>query len=216
VDNIMKLRSLAQLVFLGFVGLFGLGCASYVPFTQELRNEHRLSSNDLKNLQFYNSHTITLRRELTKDSRQVTGSHKLLTIAGKLIEEVVIEEHTPGVILNADGGRLRVSFEEGTSVEFAVRGGESLDQPVVLETARFAEAPDAFPGNRPDSPVVQTPFFVGSGNYWLLPNGESSIDFQGQIYQAVEDSLKAHLVISSESLEETEEQKTILRGRKLN
>lgn len=211
----MKFRAIIYLVLLTFLGLFGSGCAAYVPFTQELRNEHRLSNDDLKNLQFYNSHTITLRRELTKDSRQVTGSHKLLTIAGKLVEEVVIEEHTPGVIVKADSGRLRVSFEEGTFVEFAVRGDAPIDQPVV-QGPKFAEAPDAFPGNRPDSTPDALPIFFGSGNYWLLPNGESSIDFQGQIYQAVEDSLKAHLVISSESLEETEEQKTILKGRKLN
>lgn len=189
------------------------GCASYLPFTQELRSEHKLQPTDLKNLQFYNSHTITLRREVRKDGRSVTGSHRLLLIAGKQIEEVVIQKHTPGIIVGLTPSTLTVSFEEGTSLEFSLRGTPALDQPVV-QVRNFAEPPDPFPGN---SAPVREPIaiFTGSGNYYLLPDGAGMVSFQGQVYEAVEETGLAHLVISSESLEEVEEQKTVLPGRRL-
>ncbi len=190
------------------------GCASYVPFTQELRNEHKLTGDDLKNLQFYNSHTITLRRELARGDRQVTGSHTLLVIAGKQIEEVVIEKHTPGVVVASNENALRVSFEEGTFFEFSVRGPEPLRDPLV--PGGFAEPPDPFPGDRaPRPPERQPTFFAGSGNYWLLPFDGGQVNFQGKAYDAVKETGLAHLVISTESLESVEEDRTVLKGRKL-
>jgi len=192
--------------------VFATGCASFQPFTQELRNEHRLTGDDLRNLQFYNSHTITLRRELARGDRQVTGGHKLLVIAGKQIEEVVIEAQTPGVLVGAGGTTLRVSFEEGTFLEFTVRGPEPLRDPIA--PGGFAEPPDPFPGDGARDPRELRPFLGGTGNYWLLSDG-GAVTFQGKTYEPVGDSSRAHLVISTESLDEVDEDKTVLRGRRL-
>lgn len=200
------------LALLGSV--FATGCASYVPFTQELRDQHDLKTADLQNLQFYNSHPITLRREAERGGREVTGSHKLLLIAGKQIEEVVIEEHTPGVVVGVSGTSLSVSFEEGTAFDFSLRGPDSFRDPVV-SLGRFAEPPDPFPGNRVADEPLEPQSFAGSGNFWLLPNGGSSVVFQNQTWEAIGTSSLAHLVISTESLEEVEEQRTVLRGRQL-
>lgn len=195
--------------------LFASGCASYVPFTAELRDEHHLKVADLENLQFYNSHPITLRREVERGGREVTGAHTLRIIAGKQIEEIVIEEHTPGVVVGANDRVIRVSFEEGTFFEFALRGPEPLADPVV-PVGRFAEPPNPFPGNQVPEPAPFEPRFSGgSGNFWLIPDGGSSVLFQGQSWDAVEESSLAHLVISTESLEDVEEQRTVLKGRKL-
>jgi hypothetical protein len=191
------------------------GCASYVDFTQELRDQHNLQAGDLKNLQFYNSHPITLRREIERGGRQVTSGHKLLVIAGKQIEEVVIEEHTPGVVVGVSDTSIQVSFEEGSSMEFSLRGPEPLNDPVV-QGGRFATPPEPFPGNNPRE--LEQPSrarFLGSGNFWVLPAGTGSISFQGQSWDARDDTPQSHLVISTESLEEVEEERTVLKGRKL-
>ncbi len=190
------------------------GCASYVPFTQELRDQHNLQAGDLKNLQFYNSHTITLRREVERGGRQVTTGHKLLVIAGKQIEEVVIEEHTPGVIVGVSDTALQVSFEEGSSMEFSLRGPEPLMDPVV-QGGRFATPPDPFPGNNSREPEPPRVRFLGSGNFYVQPAGVGSISFMGQAWDAIGQTNQAHLVISTESLEEVEEERTVLKGRKL-
>ena len=53
----------AALVLLGLVTG---GCQpSLVPFTKELRSQHDLSAKEVKRLQFYVSHSVTLRREAT-------------------------------------------------------------------------------------------------------------------------------------------------------
>jgi hypothetical protein len=215
----MRLHSLFRAASVALVSAVSLlsttGCVSYVPFTAELQAEHRLAPRDLQNLQFYTSHKITLRRELANDSRQITGSHKLLVIAGKRIEEVVIEKHTPGVIVGVGRGTLKVSFEEGSSLDFAVRGAgpETLRDPV--EINRFAEAPNPFPGDHPTHASGDVASQIGSGDYFLLPDGGRSVDYKGQTYEAVDDSLDAHLVISSQSLQEEQQTETVLKGRQL-
>lgn len=210
----MSIRALPALALCLLSAALSTGCASYVDFTQEMVDQHHLVAKDLQNLQFYNSDRITLRRELTKGSRAITGNHKLLVIAGKEIEEVVIEKHTPGVIVGIGAGTLKVSFEEGTFFEFGLRGvGAPLTDPVVA-SPRFAEPPDGFPGNKPTDPETVRNF-IGSGSYFLLPNGGSTVEFQGQTYDVVGETGEAHLVISSSSLEEQQEKRTILKGRQL-
>jgi hypothetical protein len=153
-------RHILRLVALLFTLALGTGCASYMPFTQELRSEYDLADTDLENLQFYNSHTITLRRELSRDSRRITGGHKLLMIAGKQIEEVVIDARTPGVVVGASPSTLRVSFAEGSFLEFALRGSVPGGDPVVLLHGGFAEPPEPFPGDR--QPFVALPLGASS------------------------------------------------------
>lgn len=217
----MRTSSFARrLLAAGLLALsaFATGCASYVPFTAELQTEHRLVSKDLQNLQFYTSHEIRMRRELSKDSSQVSGSHKLLVIAGKTIEEVVIEKHTPGVVVGVGRGTLKVSFEEGSALEFSLRGAVPAEPPPneAFVVDKFATGPDPFPGERtPDPP--RDPFAMSglSGDYYLLPDGSRTIDYKGQIYEAIDDSQLAHLVISTDSLEEETKSKTVLKGRQL-
>lgn len=113
----------ALLAALATLALSGLtGCASLVPFTHEIRTEHGLTDDEVKNLQFYTSHGITLRREIESGGRKITPGHKLLLISGKQIEEVVIPAKTPGVAVKVGPRALAVSFEPGTSLVFTVKG----------------------------------------------------------------------------------------------
>ena len=192
----------------------GTGCAKYAPFTHELRAAHQLSAEDIKNLQFYVSHEITLRRELKTDSRQITGTHKLLVTAGKTIEEVVVEERTPGVAVNVGPRSIEISFEEGSSMLFALRGA-SAPRPPRKSPSGYAEGPNPFPGNDRDEPSLAVESSVG-GNYFLaMDGGGSTVSFQGIAFDAVEKSYQAHLLIDTEALEEVVENRTILGGRTL-
>lgn len=194
-----------------------VGCgSSLVPLTQELRQEHQLSDDELANLQFYLSDTVTLRRELESGGRQVTGSHTLLLTSGKTIEEVVVEGETPGVAVEVGPDSLAISFEEGTFLLFGTR---SLgDEPSGREP-QFAEAPDPFPGNDPDhveEVVPARPVTVGTGRYFLLVDERGQVKFQGRVFEAVEETFRAHLLIDAESLEDVVESRTVLKGRRLD
>jgi hypothetical protein len=188
------------------------GCRTFVPFTQELRDQNRLSDAELKNLQFYVSNTITLRRELPSGGRQVTGNHKLLVVAGKTIEEVVIEAKTPGICVGVGPHTMAISFEQGTSVDFAPMAARAY----APESPSFATAPgdlDPFPGNRGRALDGRGDVFLGGYMVWVGP--QSTVKFLGKTFDAVDDTAQATLLIDAQSLDQVVKQRTVLPGLRL-
>lgn len=211
------------------------GCASYVPFTHELRTEHGLTDEEVKNLQFYVSHDVTLHREVESGGRKVTPGHKLLLISGKQIEEVVIPAKTPGVAVKVGPRALAVSFQPGTALIFAIKGSRlALEngflRPVPMEPQnnfatrsiapflgqQFAKPPNPFPGNTDSNGTSAT--FAGddaSGNYWLDADNAGRVVFAEKEWNAEDNTLQAHLLIDSDQLENVDKKKTVLSGVKL-
>ena len=214
-------RSLLWLSALFALVLTSTGCGrTLVPFTQEIRVQHRLSDADLKNLQFYLSHRVTLRRELDSGSRQITGNHRLLLVSGKTIEEVVIEEHTPGVAVSIDPGAMAISFEQGSSLVFSTSGElqTSAARASRTQSLGFAEEPDPFPGNQPGADDHPDPFPGGGsfgGRFLLAADRSGRVPFQGTQFGAVDDSARAHLLIDAETLEQVVENRKVLPGVRL-
>jgi hypothetical protein len=211
-------RSALGVALLALLALFATGCGPrLVPFTHELRIQNSLTDQDLKNLQFYVSHRITLRREIESGGSQITSSHKLLLVSGKTIEEVIVEEHTPGVAVDVAGGALAVSFETGSALLFAAASepGVSTATP---EPAVFATPPDPFPGNGApeggEPQTARTSDAIG-GSYWLATGSGGQVRYQNKLFLAIEDSLKAHLMIDADSLEEVVESRKVLPGVRL-
>ena len=185
------------------------GCRSLVVFTHEMRAQHNLSDEDLRELQFYVSHDVTLRRELHTKRRIIDDGHLKLH-AGKAIEEVLVEAHTPGVATAVDADTIVISFEEGSSLDFSLRSAASI--PLVVEPpsrAGFATAPDPFPAH-------ESIAHDGTGSYWLMADDHTSVSYQGRIWEVVGETFRAHLMIDAESLEEVVESQTTLRGRRLS
>lgn len=209
--------SAAPLALLGALALAALtGCNGLIPLTHELRTQNDLSRDELKNLQFYTSDTITLRRELESGGKQITGNHKLRITEGKTIEEVVIEAKTPGIAVNVGDHLISVSFEQGSSMDFAPVGGPPTP------SASFASAPDPdpFPGNggrrnelppHPPSPPAD-PY---TGNYALVLGPLGKISYQGKDFEVVDDSSKSHLLIDGESLKAVVKKNKVLPGLRL-
>ncbi|MFO0587824.1 MAG: hypothetical protein U0441_09810 [Polyangiaceae bacterium] len=115
----------AAFVAAALFGVAATGCASYVPFTYEMRSQHRLTDDEVKDLQFYTSHQITLRREVQSEDREITPGHKLRLISGKSVDEVVIPARTPGVALRVSKRVISVSFVDGTSLDFVTGTGRA-------------------------------------------------------------------------------------------
>lgn len=196
------------------------GCgAGRIPFTHEIRSQYRLTDAEVKNLQFYVSHTVTLRRELDATSRQVTGGHKLVLTTGKVIEEVVVEEDTPGVATAVGPDTITVSFDVGSSMVFGLRTGEAMPPPPPPSSpGPYAEPPDPFPGEKVAHPEPEPEPVDGSpwGKYWLRTEaGGSTVTFQGTLFDAMEETFKAHLLIDADTLDEVVESRTVLPGRTL-
>lgn len=200
------------------LGLLVTGCgAGLVPFTHELREQNRLTDDEIRNLQFYVSHKITMRRELESGGRQVTGSHKLLLTSGKSIEEVVVEEKTPGIALAVKGPVITISFDPGTSMDFVIEGarGTSVPEPA---PAASRGGPDPFPGNNARPPELMPERGVPqslSGNYWLWVEPAGQVTFQGKVFEAIDDSNQAHLLIDADTLKEVVKNHKVLPGIRL-
>lgn len=210
------------------------GCASYIPFTHELRTEHGLTDDEVKNLQFYVSHDVTLRREVESGGRKVTPGHKLLLISGKQIEEVVIPAQTPGVAVKVGPRALAVSFQPGTAMIFALKGSRlALEngflRPVPLNATnefaarplanllgqQFANPPNPFPGNNGTGTTSVVPTDDATGNYWLDSDNAGRVLFAEKEWNAEDNTLQAHLLIDSDQLENVDKKKTVLGGVKL-
>jgi hypothetical protein len=184
------------------------GCRpALVPLTQEMREQNHLTDGELKNLQYYVSHTITLRRELESGGRQVTGNHKLVLVNGKTIEEVVVEAQTPGICVGVDAHRLQVSFEQGTSFTFVPAQSQGSASP-----GGFASPPDVnpFPGNERPRPAATDGLF--SGNYMLWSEPSGSIPFMGKAFEGLEETPKVTLMIDAESLQKVVKKHKVLPG----
>ena len=94
--------------------------------------------------------------------------------------------------------------------------GQSSPLVPVHTESRFADPPDPFPGRdfHPDPPAERTRSLLG--NYFLAIDEDGSVvTFRGKLFEAVESSYRAHLMIDAEALEEVIENRTVLGGRKL-
>jgi len=211
----LNLRSLLTVAAVLVLGLFATGCGSgLIAFTHELREQNRLTDDEIKNLQFYVSHKITLRRELESGNREVTGNHKLLLTAGKSIEEVVVEEKTPGIALTVKPGLISISFERGTSLDFVVEGAKPTGGSSIAQFS--SPPPDPFPGNTrpPELSPTRTPDNL-SGNYWLWVEPTGQVAFGGKPFDAVDESAQAFLMIDSDTLKEVVKTRKVLPGIRL-
>jgi hypothetical protein len=187
------------------------GCATQrVPLTAELRNQHQLVDDDVRRLQLYLSHEVKLRRELETRERSIHGGNLRLR-AGKTIDEVVIGERTPCVATEVSAQSITVEFDEGSTLTFSLHAYEPtrLSEPLRIEP-RFAEPPG---GDRPKPLLVLDS--SSNNSYWLRQSGDNKIRFRGRDWEAVGDTLRAHLLVSAEQLDQVEENHTVVRGRRL-
>lgn len=223
--------------------LLSTGCSSFVPFTYELRAGHRLTDGEVKDLQFYSSHEITLRREVQSEDRQITPGHKLRLVSGRSVEEVVIPAKTPGVATRVSAQSISVSFVSGTSLDFTLGGGRaalgSYDgdwiRPFAVAEGTHRPRPAlaaGFLGQYAEPPPGQGPVKIAgdggsrprpaplpddlAGNYFLSVEPSGMVPFAGLMWEAVDETPRAHLLIDADKLEETEERRTVLPGVRLS
>ena len=122
--------SMLRIVALVAISTLISGCSYYqiqnqpvdatekVAFTQQMREQYKLSTEELQNLQYYISSDLTLTREITSGDREVTKG-KLITKTGLLTDEVIVPSYTPGIATNVQPDSLFVSFEAGSALKFS-------------------------------------------------------------------------------------------------
>jgi len=162
------------------------GCAPQrVAFTQGIRTQYDLGSEQLKDLQYFVSGDITLQREFHSEEGGVSGNHKLVTKEGGLVEQVIIPAGTPGIATEVGDTSLAVSFEPGASLSF---------------------------GSPPADRDPERKYKL-SARRWTDYYGE--IVYEGKVFYAVDGSGQAYLEVGLESLDAVQKKKKVLPGMTL-
>jgi hypothetical protein len=112
--------------FLLLVGLSLTACSPRLsPFTQQLVEENGWGDAQLKKIQFYLSHDVVMRRQLVDGSSTIRGG-EIKIENGKQIEQIVIPQGTPGVLLfQPKSQRFAIGFEEGSDTRYLMFGPNS-------------------------------------------------------------------------------------------
>ncbi|BBM87980.1 hypothetical protein [Candidatus Uabimicrobium amorphum] len=100
------------------IALFFVGCSSnLMVLNKELIDKFNLSEENLKSLQVYVSEDVEMRK--IEDNDSIVKDGQITPNAQKDIQDVIIEEMTPGVILIVDEDILAVSFQKGSALIFS-------------------------------------------------------------------------------------------------
>ena len=110
-------------LFLGGLLFIMSSCSpKLTPFTQKLYDQNKWSESELKSIQFYLSEDIVLRREASSGSSTIEGG-EIKMVDGKKLEEVVVKEGTPGVLVFLPKqNRFAVSFESENDERYLMFG----------------------------------------------------------------------------------------------
>ncbi|MGE0636202.1 MAG: hypothetical protein AB7G44_13700 [Bacteroidia bacterium] len=104
-----------NLFLLTIVALALSSCSQKVYFTKETKEKLEAKGVDLKKIQYYNSETVVLLREI-KDEEIKVAEGKVRIENGKNVEEIIIKRNTPGVFTEANtSNAMMIQFEKGNN-----------------------------------------------------------------------------------------------------
>ncbi len=97
------------------VVLTSMSCSPKIPFTQAIREQYKLTPDEMKGIQFYLSDPVTLQRAEADASEKTTESGTLVIKSGNSMEEILFKANTPGALQSAvDDHKVTINFEEGS------------------------------------------------------------------------------------------------------
>ncbi len=159
---------------------------SLTPITSELIKDNRWNEDDLKKIQFYNSGDIILTRRLNSGESSIKGG-KIIVRNGERIEEVVIKNGTPGVLLfMPKEDRYAISFDNDSNEKYLIFG----------------------PNPKMSSRIVLL------GKEWDYRVGK--VSYNGQIYNTTTDAAFSALLINLKKASQVTRHTEIAKGRKVD
>lgn len=175
-------------LFFGLVGLVLASCGTKVPYTNEIRDEFGLESEQLmRKVQFYTSATIILEKNKVSGNQGTDASGKLVTSSSNEQDRVIIPLGTSCVF---EG----YGSDESLIVRFEVGAGKTIT---------FAIRPGTTSGKY---------YFVADWN-----NGKNggAVTYGNEPYVATTSSGTAYLEIIRKRLQKTKRKDRVVKGMKV-
>lgn len=103
-------------------------CSRKIIFTPALRAQLEKQNIDLKDVQFYNSEKIVLKRVEEQPEEVMVNEGAVEVTKGKIIEEIVIKKKTPAICKQVNRYHLNISFEanQDKHLKFGRKAGPML------------------------------------------------------------------------------------------
>ncbi|MDZ7777220.1 MAG: hypothetical protein U5L09_17205 [Bacteroidales bacterium] len=116
-------------------------CSKKIIFTSELRAKLEQQDISLKDVQFYNSEKITLKRTDEKPEQVLLNDGEVEVKNEKYIEEIVIKKKTPAICTQVNQYHLHISFEDDANyyLKFGRKAGPILNDRYKLYAKQWNE-----------------------------------------------------------------------------
>ena len=171
-----------------FAALFLLSSCSprLSDYTNRLQKSNDWSEDELRQIQFYLSSDIVLKRQIKEGSSEIVNG-KIKMENGRQIEEILIPRKTPGVFLfSPKTERCAVAFEGNSESRFLMFG------------------PNPKAGNR----------YVLLASDWDKRRGK--VTYDGKIYYVDSQSAFAGLQVDLRRIRKTKVSSRVAKGRKID
>ncbi|MFB6257197.1 MAG: hypothetical protein ABEH38_00770 [Flavobacteriales bacterium] len=129
----MKGRSFTRTMLFFMIPLL---CSCKTYFTHGIKTDLEANNIDLKNIQYYNSKKILLKRYIKKSETKVAEG-EVKTSQGRYIEEIIIEEDTKGICDSVGEEVLFIRFEPGKGKVLRFSRDNSTDDHYVLQAQEW-------------------------------------------------------------------------------
>lgn len=104
-------------LWIAMIAITFASCAKKIPYTTSVASKYKLGNEEVKALQFYLAGDITLYNG-NRDGTTKTEGGVLVEEDQQSTNKIYIPNGTKGVVEQADGNVLMVSFEEGKNLKF--------------------------------------------------------------------------------------------------
>lgn len=175
------------LIILSASLLFFASCSPRLTdYTKRLENANNWSEDELRQIQFYLSADIVLKKQVKEGSSEIVRG-KIKMENGRQIEEILIRRGTPGILMfSPKEDRLAVSFEDGDESRFLMFG------------------PNPKAGNR----------YVLLASDWDKRKGK--VTYSGQQYYVDSNSAFSGLQVDLRRIKKTQVRSRVAKGRRID
>jgi len=117
------MKRISTAIFVSTLALL-TACSPSIPFTNYDIEKYNLDEASLQKIQFFISNDITLQRgENTNEAQEFDANGKLIVSKSATIDEILIKEGTPGVMIKRlSENRLAISFDVTDDNKYLVFG----------------------------------------------------------------------------------------------
>ncbi|MDX1651272.1 MAG: hypothetical protein R3277_02195 [Brumimicrobium sp.] len=174
-------------ILAAFLGLIILGsCATKVPYTPQIKEEFNLTTDKLKEVQFYTSRTIILERSEQQEMVSTTGKDGALVASERSTSErIIIPSNRPCIFEEIEeDGSILIRFEVGPGRTLAFKERKNISNGRYYLEAQW-------------------------------DNGKGELDYGGSVYYAVQGSASAYLLVKLKKWKKSQRKDRVVKGMKV-